>query len=69
VHHLICDILDPARLFPNEGGLDRVALHAGIVVVECTVLIWITFQLRRLFIDFATARQLAERALARADAC
>lgn len=68
VHHLIFDIIDPARLFPNEGGLDRVALHAGIVVVECTVLIWITFQLRRLFIDFATARQLAERALARADA-
>jgi diguanylate cyclase (GGDEF)-like protein len=68
VHHVIFDIVDPARVFPNEGGLYRVALHAGIVVVECTVLIWITFQLRRLFIDFATARRLAERALARADA-
>jgi diguanylate cyclase (GGDEF)-like protein len=67
VHHLIFDVFDPARVFPGEGGLDRVALHAGLVAVECGVLIWITMQLRRLFVDFAAARRIAERALARAD--
>ena len=67
VHHLIFDIVDPARVFPGDGGLDRVALHAGVVAVECGVLLWITWQLRRLFVGFATARQIADRALLRAD--
>jgi len=66
VHHYVFDILDPVRVFPTEGGIARVLLHAGIVAVECGVLIWITFQLRRLFHDFAIARQVAERAEARA---
>lgn len=67
VHHLIFDIVDPARVFPGDGGLDRVALHASVVAVECGVLLWITLQLRRLFVDFATARHIADRALLRAD--
>jgi diguanylate cyclase (GGDEF)-like protein len=67
VQYVIFDIVDPTRVFPGDAGLDRVALHAAIVAVECGVLLWTTLQLRRLFLEFATTRQIADRALLRAD--
>jgi signal transduction histidine kinase len=66
VHHYVFDIVDPSRVFPSDGGLARVALHAGIVAVECGVLIWVTIQLRHLFREFAISRQIAENAEERA---
>jgi methyl-accepting chemotaxis protein len=41
LHHLILDLVVPANVFPEEG-IDRVALHAIAVVVECGVLFWLT---------------------------
>ena len=64
VHHLLLDLVVPANVFPEEG-IDRVALHALAVVVECSVLFWLTGALGTLFrkqeelIDF-TARATAE---------
>ncbi len=40
-HHLILDLVVPVDVFPEEG-LDRVALHALCVVIECGVLFWLT---------------------------
>jgi signal transduction histidine kinase len=66
IHHYVLDIVDPSRVFPSDGGLARVALHASIVAIECGVLIWITIQLRHLFREFAISRQIAENAEERA---
>lgn len=63
-HHLLLDLVLPANVFPEEG-IDRVALHAVAVVVECGVLFWLTTALGALFkrcedlVDF-TSRETAE---------
>ena len=48
-HHLIFDALDRTAVFPSEGGIGRVVLHAAIVFAECGVLWWIIVELRSLF--------------------
>ena len=64
VHHLILDLVVPANVFPEEG-IDRVALHAIAVVIECGVLFWITVAIGALFkrledlVDL-TSRETAE---------
>ena len=63
-HHLLLDLVVPANVFPEEG-IDRVALHAIAVVIECGVLFWLTAAIsalcRRLedLVDF-TSRETAE---------
>jgi len=63
-HHLILDLVVPGNVFPEEG-IDRVALHAAAVVVECGVLFWLTIAVQALFkrleglVDF-TSRETAE---------
>jgi methyl-accepting chemotaxis protein len=63
-HHLILDLLVPGNVFPEEG-IDRVALHALAVVIECGVLFWLTIAVGALFkrledlVDF-TSRETAE---------
>lgn len=58
-HHLILDLVVPGDVFPEEG-LDRVALHAICVVIECGVLFWLTGAISQLFrrlediVDFTT---------------
>jgi methyl-accepting chemotaxis protein len=46
-HHLIFDLVVPTAVFPEEG-LDRVALHALCVVIECGVLFWMTTAINKL---------------------
>ena len=41
-HHLLLDALLPYAVFSNGGGLARVALHAGIVVFQTAVLVWLS---------------------------
>jgi methyl-accepting chemotaxis protein len=66
-HHLLLDLVVPANVFPEEG-IDRVALHALAVVVECGVLFWLTIAISSLFkrledlLDF-TARETADALL------
>jgi methyl-accepting chemotaxis protein len=63
-HHLILDLVVPGNVFPEEG-IDRVALHAIAVVIECGVLFWLTIAIGALFkrledlVDF-TSRETAE---------
>jgi len=58
-HNLLLDLLFPNAVFP-EPGLERVALHASMVLTECIVLIWITGRMKRLFEDAtATHERLA----------
>jgi methyl-accepting chemotaxis protein len=63
-HHLILDLVVPGNVFPEEG-IDRVALHAIAVVIECGVLFWLTIAITGLFkrledlVDF-TSRETAE---------
>jgi methyl-accepting chemotaxis protein len=62
-HHLILDLVVPGNVFPEEG-VDRVALHALAVVIECGVLFWLTIAIGGLFkrleelVDF-TSRETA----------
>jgi len=63
-HHLLFDLIVPANVFPQEG-IDRVALHAIAVVIECGVLFWLTIAVASLFkrledlVNF-TSRETAE---------
>jgi methyl-accepting chemotaxis protein len=41
-HHLVLTLLTPDFVFYGEGGLVRVALHGGIVVVEAAILMWLS---------------------------
>jgi len=47
-HHLVLDLVFPNAVFP-EPGLERVTLHAGMVVTECLVLFWVIAEMKRLF--------------------
>ncbi len=51
LHHLVLNFLLPLAVFPDGADLWRVALHAGIVVIESGVLIWLTYHLSRLLVD------------------
>jgi methyl-accepting chemotaxis protein len=67
VHHLTLNFVMPAAVFPGGADLMRVLLHAGVVVMEVSVLIAITMQLVRLFrtADAAVAEAEASAAEAR----
>jgi methyl-accepting chemotaxis protein len=51
VHHLGLNFLMPLAVFPDGANLWRVVLHAGIVVMEGGVMIWLTAYLARLLAD------------------
>lgn len=42
LHHLVLLYLLPYAVFPSEGNLARVLLHAAIVAFQTVVLIWLT---------------------------
>ena len=48
LHHLGLNFLMPLAVFPDGANFGRVVLHAGIVVIECAVLIWLTVYLAKL---------------------
>lgn len=60
-HHLTLNFVLPAAVFPNGTELARVVLHAVIVTIEASVLIWLTTWL-------AKALSAAAAALAQAQA-
>jgi diguanylate cyclase (GGDEF)-like protein len=60
IHHLLFNFIAPVRVFPTEGGLGRVALHAVMIFVECGVLFWAVSQLRKLFMTVESTQELAE---------
>ena len=49
LHHLGLNFIMPLAVFPDGANFWRVLLHAGMVVIESAVLIWLTQHLDRLF--------------------
>lgn len=42
LHHLTLNLLLPSAIFPTGAGLQRVYLHAGIVLLQSAVLVWLS---------------------------
>jgi methyl-accepting chemotaxis protein len=61
-HHLGLSYLLPALVFPGTGGLGRVLVHAGILVVEAGTLIWVAASINRMFAVSRDALATAEQA-------
>src|ERR1700759_4731475 len=58
VHHLLLNFIIPAAIFPGGADFGRVVLHAGILLLEAGVLIWVAHELAGLFMT--TAQKTAE---------
>ncbi|WP_227308547.1 response regulator [Acidisoma cellulosilyticum] len=56
LHHLALDLLLPFAVFPNGGGIARVVFHAVIVLLEGSVLMWVS---NRLVESFARVEQMS----------
>jgi methyl-accepting chemotaxis protein len=66
LHHLLLNVVLPAALYPNGADFPRVLLHAGVVILETSVLCWLTYQMAALFALSAEALSAAESAVAAA---
>ena len=64
LHHLVLNFIIPAAIFPGGADFGRVVLHAGILVLEAAVLVWVAHQLASLFMT--TAQKTAEAEAANA---
>lgn len=67
VHHLLLNILIPSAVFPGEGDLGRVLLHAAVLVVQAGALIWLTTRLTQGFSAAEAAVQTAQTVQAEAE--
>lgn len=61
VHHLLTNFVTPSLVFPDGSDLERVVLHAAIVIAETTVLVIIARSFEQLVIDQAAAQGARER--------
>jgi methyl-accepting chemotaxis protein len=66
VHHLVLNFVLPSAVFPGQGDLLRVVVHAVILVAEAVILMWMCTNVSRMFALSADALQRAEVALAAA---
>ncbi len=64
-HHLLLLYLLPSAVFPGEGNLERVLLHAGIVAFQTAVLVWFSDKLVE---SFARNQRMGDEILAKNDA-
>jgi methyl-accepting chemotaxis protein len=58
LHHLALNFILPAAIFPGGADFGRVVVHAGILILEASVLVWVAHQLSVLFAT--TAQKTAE---------
>jgi methyl-accepting chemotaxis protein len=68
VHHLVLSFIAPALVFQGGGDLGRVILHAGILLIEAGVLVWLTDYLAHLIAANAGNLLQADAARARIEA-
>lgn len=54
-HHLLLNVLIPQAVFPGEGDLARVLMHAVVLAVQTAALIWLAQHLRKAFSESADA--------------
>ncbi|MBH1992450.1 MAG: sensor histidine kinase, partial [Sphingomonadaceae bacterium] len=65
LHHLLLQYLLPSAVFPGQGNLERVLLHALIVAFQTAVLVWLSDKLVE---SFARNQRMAEEILAKNEA-
>lgn len=65
LHHLLLLYLLPSAVFPGEGNLGRVLLHAGIVAFQTAVLVWLS---DKLVDSFDRNQRMGEEILAKNEA-
>jgi methyl-accepting chemotaxis protein len=64
LHHLALNFIVPAAVFPGGADFGRVVLHAVILIIEASVLVWLALQLERLFAITEQKTAEAEAAIA-----
>lgn len=67
VHHIALNFLMPEAIFPDGAELGRVILHAGIVVMETGILVWLSQQLLNAFASSEAAAAEAVAAQVKAE--
>ncbi len=67
LHHLAVDLFAPAWAFFDGSTILRVAIHAGAVVAECVVLVYVTERMRVLIIEQDAARVASDLAVIEAN--
>lgn len=67
LHHLVLQYAAPAWVFTGAGDLGRVLLHALAVVLQASVLVYLTRTIRTLLIRNTEARALSDQAAATAE--
>ena len=60
LHHVMLEAIAPDWVFSNDGNIGRVVFHAAAVVLQCTVLCYITINLRRLMIQQQRDRERSD---------
>jgi methyl-accepting chemotaxis protein len=68
VHHLLLNIVLPEAIFPGGADFVRVLIHAGVVVLQTAVLIWVAGAIARALNDADRGIHEARKAQAAADA-
>ena len=66
VHHLAFSYFLPEAVFPGSASLGRVVLHAGVLLVEAAVLIWVAASVVRMFDASDNARRESETVMSQA---
>jgi methyl-accepting chemotaxis protein len=67
LHHLALNFLLPAAVYPGGSDFGRVVLHAVVLILEASVLIWLALKLSQLFETTAQKTAEVETALAEQD--
>jgi methyl-accepting chemotaxis protein len=67
-HHLLLNFLLPDLIYPGGADLSRFLLHAVVLVVESATLMWIAFNLERMFASLARQAAQVEAARIQAEA-
>ena len=62
LHHLTVDLFAPDWAFYDGSSILRVVVHAGAVIAECVVLVYVTERLRVLMVEQDAAREQSELA-------
>ncbi len=78
LHHLVVSLVLPGLVFPDGAGIDRVLLHAVILVAQTGILVWLVASLqtgvaasdalRRSVADLDAAETLKSEAVSRSEA-
>ena len=63
VHHLLLNFLLPALIYSGGADFLRFLLHAVVLVLESSTLMWIAFSLERMFVSLTQQTARAEAAL------